>query len=190
MEARQLPVLCSMIRSLSSVSLGLLLASAAMADDFYRLDTALPANVDIRTNYPVFDFDSDGCLHSAGISRLGQRNGGLNPSGSITGGCRPSSFLDTSNTLHRHACILNGGDVYGGHFYALYFLKDQGSALGWGHRHDWEHALRDDNFLSNLNTYKPSSYPTFTTPSHAVAFPPGGGEWRSFGLLMAKWSCL
>ena len=255
-----------MIRSLSAATLGLLLASAAMANDFYRLDTALPTNVDIRANYPVFDFDTDGCLPSAGISRQGQQNGGLNPSGSITGGCRSSSFLDTSNTLHRHACIVSGGDVYCGHFYALYFLKDQVSALGGGHRHDWEHAaiwtkngvvthggysahgklynqeigtldqqnghmkivyhkdgalthcmrfanagevaenpygqfvtpniiswqtlwgdglsnaqmrakldafdygsaiipLRDDNFLGNLNTYKPSSYPTFTTSS-------------------------
>ena len=117
-----------MIRTACVATLGLLLASAALADDFFRLDEALPANVDIRATYPVFDFDTDGCLPSAGISRLGQQNGGLNPSGSITGGCRSGSFLDTSNTLHRHACIVSGGDTYCGHFYALYFLKDQVSA--------------------------------------------------------------
>jgi hypothetical protein len=255
-----------MIRTACTTILVLLLASSALADDFYRLDEALPSSVDIRANYPVFDFDTDGCLPSAGISRLGQQNGGLKPTGSITGGCRSSSFLETSNTLHRHACVRSGGDVYCGHFYALYFLKDQVTALGGGHRHDWEHAaiwtkngvvthggysahgklynqeigtldqqdghmkivyhkdgalthcmrfaksgevaenaygrfvtpniiswqvlwgdglsnaqmrakldvfdygsgvipMRDDNFLGNLNTYKPASYPTFTSSS-------------------------
>ncbi|HKX42053.1 MAG TPA: NPP1 family protein [Burkholderiaceae bacterium] len=255
-----------MIRSIGSIVIGLTFSAAASADDFYRLDQALPSNVDIRASYPVFDFDTDGCLPSAGISRLGQQNGGLKPSGSITGGCRSSTFLDTSNTLHRHACVRSGGDIYCGHFYALYFLKDQTTALGGGHRHDWEHAaiwtkngvvthggysahgklynaeigtldqqnghmkivyhkdgllthsmrfaksgevaenpygqfvtpnivswqtlwgdglsnaqmrakldafdygsatipMRDDNFLGNLNTYKPDSYPTFTAAS-------------------------
>jgi len=124
--------------------LGLLLAAVlvtnANANDFAKLDQALPATVSITANYPVFDFDGDGCLPSAGISRTGQHNGGLNPSGSITGGCRSSTFLNTSNTLHRHACIVSGGNNYCGHFYALYFLKDQISSLGGGHRHDWEHA--------------------------------------------------
>jgi hypothetical protein len=116
------------------------LAAPAHADHFARLDQALPANIDIRSNHPVFDFDTDGCLPSAGISREGKQNGGLNPSGSIAGGCRAPAFLDSSNTLHRHACVQSGADTYCGHFYALYFLKDQISALGGGHRHDWEHA--------------------------------------------------
>src|SRR6516164_7227212 len=123
-----------------AAALGLVFASPAMADDFYRLDQALPSNVAIEANYPVFDFDTDGCLPSAGISRAGVQNGGLKPSGSITGGCRLTNFLDYSNTLHRHACVASGGDVYCGHFYALYFLKDQTTSLGGGHRHDWEHA--------------------------------------------------
>lgn len=110
------------------------------ADNFSALDQALPTTANITANYPVFDFDSDGCLPSAGISRSGAQNGGLNPSGGITAGCRSSTFLATSNTLHRHACITSGADTYCGHFYALYFLKDQISALGGGHRHDWEYA--------------------------------------------------
>lgn len=117
-----------------------LAAGPAHADNFARLDDAPPSTVDISGTSPVFDFDTDGCLPSAGISRAGAQNGGLNPSGSITGGCRSSSFLDTSNTLHRHACISSGGKTYCGHFYALYFLKDQVTALGGGHRHDWEYA--------------------------------------------------
>ena len=129
-----------MIRRFVAANLALLAASPVFADDFARLSEALPTNVDIRASVPVFDFDTDGCLPSAGISRLGQQNGGLSPTGSITGGCRSSTFLNTSNTLHRQACIRSGSDIYCGHFYALYFLKDQTTALGGGHRHDWEHA--------------------------------------------------
>lgn len=128
-----------MLRHLAA-SAFVLLSSLAFADDFYRLDPALPTTPDIRASHPVFDFDGDGCLPSAGISRQGQQNGGLAASGSITGGCRAANFLDTSNTLHRHACVRSGGDVYCGHFYALYFLKDQATVFGGGHRHDWEHA--------------------------------------------------
>ncbi|GAA5168730.1 NPP1 family protein [Viridibacterium curvum] len=117
-----------------------LFCASAQADDFARLDEALPAGINISNNYPVFDFDTDGCLPSAGISRTGVQNGGLNPSGSITGGCRAGIFLQLSNTLHRHACVTSGTDVYCGHFYALYFLKDQATVFGGGHRHDWEHA--------------------------------------------------
>lgn len=254
---------------------GLLIAgltATAHADLFAKLDQALPSKLSISAHYPIFDFDSDSCLPSAGISREGKQNGGLNPSGSITGGCRATSFLDYSNTLHRYACITSGSDTYCGHFYALYFLKDQISALDGGHRHDWEYAaiwtkngvvthggysahgdlynteaaslpmqnghmkivyhkdgvlthamrlaksgdtaenpysafvtpliiswyefkseglsnatmranldafdygsaiipLRDDNFLSNLNTYKPSSYPNFTQASVEASHP-------------------
>ena len=110
------------------------------ANDFARLDEALPLTVDISATYPVFDFDGDGCLPSAGVSRAGQQNGGLKPTGSITGGCRAGNFLDLSNTVHRHACVRSGANTYCGHFYALYFLKDQATPFGGGHRHDWEHA--------------------------------------------------
>jgi len=127
-------------RTMLGCLLAFSLAPAAYANDFPRLDEALPLTIDISSNDPVFDFDTDGCLPSAGISRSGQQNGGLKPTGSITGGCRASNFLDLSNTLHRHACVTSGPDTYCGHFYALYFLKDQVSVLGGGHRHDWEHA--------------------------------------------------
>ena len=58
------------------VTLALLLAlnSAARADDFPRLDEALPRTIDIRSTHPVFDFDTDGCLPSAGIARDGRQN--------------------------------------------------------------------------------------------------------------------
>lgn len=128
------------IRTRLGVVFAMVLATSANADNFAALNQSLPTTADITATYPLFDFDTDGCLPSAGISRTGAQNGGLNPSGSITGGCRSSVFLSTSNTLHRHACIKSGVDTYCGHFYALYFLKDQISALGGGHRHDWEYA--------------------------------------------------
>ncbi|MBC7995672.1 MAG: NPP1 family protein, partial [Rhizobacter sp.] len=64
------------------------LASPASADTFAKLNEALPTTVDITATHPVFDFDTDGCLPSAGISRAGVQNSGLKASGSITGGCR------------------------------------------------------------------------------------------------------
>lgn len=115
-------------------------ASSAQADDFPALSPAWPSHVSIAGTYPLFDFDKDGCLPSAGVSRSGKQNGGLKATGSITGGCRRADFLDYANTLHRQACASDGGRVYCGHFYALYFLKDQATVFGGGHRHDWEHV--------------------------------------------------
>jgi Necrosis inducing protein (NPP1)/PKD domain len=124
----------------------LALTTLAHADDFYRLDEAIPVDGDTAKYAPVFDFDGDGCLPSAGISRHGEKNGGLKTTGSLGGDCRSSNFLETSNTLHRYACIPdnNSGSIYCGHFYSLYFEKDQcyDDAI-WedpfcGHRHDWE----------------------------------------------------
>ncbi|AJR05623.1 sugar-binding protein [Photobacterium gaetbulicola] len=117
-------------------------ASDALAADFTRLDEALPGNNVINGNEPVFDFDTDGCLPAAGISRSGEPNPGLNNSGSITGECREDNFLELSNTLHRYACLVEQGNEYCGHFYSLYFEKDQ-TMDGWdwfGHRHDWEYV--------------------------------------------------
>lgn len=113
-----------------------------MASDFAKLDQALPTNGIINNKQPVFDFDGNGCLPSAGISRLGEKNAGLNTSGTITGSCRSGNFLITSNTMHRYVCKISSGNQYCGHMYALYFEKDQlFDYVGGGHRHDWEHAL-------------------------------------------------
>ena len=115
---------------------------SSYAEDFDRLDKALPASgiIDYKINIPAIDYDTDGCLPSAGISRTGQQNGGLSASGSITGGCRSNNFNSTSNTLHRYACTFSDSDEYCVHFYALYFEKDQATVFGGGHRHDWEYV--------------------------------------------------
>ncbi len=118
-----------------------LLTCNSHAADFAKLDQALPSNGIINNLEPVFDFDGDGCLPSAGISRFGEQNPGLKTSGKITGDCRSGNFLLTSNTLHRYVCKTSSGNQYCAHFYALYFEKDQlFDYIGGGHRHDWEHA--------------------------------------------------
>jgi hypothetical protein len=127
---------------LSFVVLSFVVIYVAKAGDFARLDPAIPGTF-VADLAPVFDFDSDGCLPSAGISRNGEQNGGQKPTGSIGGACRSANFLDTSNTLHRFACTMQGGSTYCGHFYALYFEKDQITSAPNpfnGHRHDWEYA--------------------------------------------------
>jgi hypothetical protein len=130
----------SITYSITCASL-LLFSVTTYADDFVKLDQALPSSADAYSIAPVFDFDTDSCLPSAGISRSGAQNGGLKPSGKITGDCRKHDFLNFSNTYHRYACIISQGDQYCGHFYALYFLKDQIiDGIESGHRHDWEHV--------------------------------------------------
>lgn len=119
--------------------LGLVLSQAASAEDFYRMDETLPG-LD-ESLVPVFDFDNDGCLPSAGISRAGVANGGLKPSGSIVGECRSMDFLETSNTYHRATCEQVAVDTYCVHLFSLYFEKDQFlDYVESGHRHDWEHV--------------------------------------------------
>jgi len=122
--------------------LGIATITAAQAEDFLALDEAIPKNSNTAKYAPLFDFDTNGCLPSAGISRDGQMNQGLETTGAINGACYGVDpehfFLPTSNTLHRYACITSGGSTYCGHFYSLYFEKDQTLGLIHGHRHDWE----------------------------------------------------
>jgi hypothetical protein len=130
----------SLIICCSAMLLTCMSMNIVQAEDFEKLDEAIPWAFVARLA-PVFDFDGDGCLPSAGISRSGQQNRGLRTTGSLTGECRSPNFLDTSNTLHRYTCVSNNGSTYCGHFYALYFEKDQVSGLfGGGHTHDWEFA--------------------------------------------------
>jgi hypothetical protein len=116
-------------------------SSPSAVAELAALDIALPALVDISTTHPVFDFDGDGCLPSAGIGRDGQQNQGLDTGGGLSENCRANNFLETSNTLHRYVCTTISTDEYCAHFYALYFLKDQTvNGLGGGHKNDWENV--------------------------------------------------
>jgi len=129
-----------------SLLIGIATITVAQAEDFLALDAAIPINNDAAKYAPVFDFDTDGCLPSAGISRDGQMNPGLGTTGTVNGNCYGVDpdhyFLPTSNTFHRYACIESNGIDYCGRFYSLYFEKDQTTLAGCsicGHRHDWEH---------------------------------------------------
>ena len=161
------------IRNLS-VLLAIFFSNIVQASDFAKLDEALPANEIINSTLPVFDFDGDGCLPSAGISRTGQKNAGLKTSGRITGDCRSGNFLLTSNTMHRYVCKTSGGDKYCGHIYALYFEKDQVfNYFGGGHRHDWEHAaVWTKNGIVTHGTYSSHGNQT-TRPASELPFENG-----------------
>lgn len=141
MQLKSITQLTGRFTAMITIAVAAIFTSQVQASDFYHLEQAVDNN-QVLEIAPIFDFDGDGCFPAAGISRDGEQNGGLNPSGSLGGGCRTTDFLNYSNTLHRSQCTQKDGSEYCGHFYALYFEKDQVIA-GWdlfGHRHDWEQA--------------------------------------------------
>ncbi|MFF3373660.1 NPP1 family protein [Streptomyces sp. NPDC002680] len=98
----------------------------------------LPWNASTFQNkyMPLFDYDSDSCFPVAAVDASGKLNGGLDNTGSITGGCRHPG---KANTYSQGWCK-NGWCAY---VYALYFEKDQtlNGADAFGHRHDWESVV-------------------------------------------------
>ncbi|TMW61898.1 hypothetical protein Poli38472_010961 [Pythium oligandrum] len=122
----------------------LLTSSPSTATPHGTLSTALPKNVDISDITPLFDFDTDSCYPSSAFNSQGELNKGLRLTGGVASGCRPTNFLDSSNTYHRYACLKTADNTsYCGHMFALYFEKDQVMPLFsiLGHRHDFEHAI-------------------------------------------------
>lgn len=114
---------------------------ATVAEDFQGLFGGAPPEA--QKFAVVFDFDKDSCYPAAAMSRSGEFNGGLKPTGSITGKCRSVQQLKYASTYHRSTTIQKGSNTYTAHMYALYFEKDQ-TTPGIGiesHRHDWEYAL-------------------------------------------------
>ncbi|WP_330289298.1 NPP1 family protein [Streptomyces sp. NBC_00576] len=87
---------------------------------------------------PLWDYDSDSCFPAAAVDASGKLNGGLDNTGSITGGCR-TNHLGKANTYSQSWCK-NGWCAY---VYGLYFEKDQtlNGADAFGHRHDWESVV-------------------------------------------------
>ena len=116
--------------------------SGVQAAGFEKLPEA--ATEEAKKFAAAFDFDTDSCYPSPAISKDGQVNGGLKPTGDIAGECRDKNQLENSNTYHRKASIKKDGVEYCVHMYSLYFQKDQWapvSPIPAGHRHDWEFAL-------------------------------------------------
>lgn len=109
--------------------------------DWQALDVTPPPCQLVERYHPIFDYDGDGCLPAAAISRWGEANPGLRTSGSITGSCRESNWYDLSNTYHRFARALSGGSEYQAHVFEMYFEKDQIFHGCCGHRHDVEAVL-------------------------------------------------
>ncbi|TMW58378.1 hypothetical protein Poli38472_009937 [Pythium oligandrum] len=114
--------------------------SSVHADDFPKLDEAMPRNIDIRSITPMIDTDTDSCLPSAMVSRTGAQNAGLDPEwASLVKGCRNNDFMNLSNTYHRYVCQNNNGNQYCAHLFAYYFLKDQSvNLIPSGHKNDLE----------------------------------------------------
>jgi hypothetical protein len=121
----------------------LVLSNNVHADNFKALPETKPRDVQAIWFAPEFDFDSDSCLPDAAIDVWGKQNGGLNTSGTITGGCRHEGFMELSNTYHRYVCKEQNDSNYCAHVYALYFQKDQANHVvdAIGHRHDFEFAV-------------------------------------------------
>jgi hypothetical protein len=124
------------------IVLGLVLLAIPLISAVDKLIEAAP---DEAKKFAVaFDFDKDSCYPAAAISKEGEINGGLKPTGGITGECRDKKQLENSNTYYRKGSIKKDGVDYAVHMYALYFPKDQfisNTPIEAGHRHDWEYAL-------------------------------------------------
>lgn len=125
------------------VALSVVGVCTAGADPFDKLPESIDRSA--KELAVVFDFDTDACYPSPAVSRTGEQNGGLKPTGSITGQCRRTDQLTNSNTYYRKKCVPKEGVTYCVHMYALYFKKDQAASIFGvgvgGHRHDWEFAL-------------------------------------------------
>jgi len=87
-----------------------------------------------------FDFDDDGCLPSAGVSKLGAPNTGIPLAGASDESCTYRDQLTKANTMYRKRCVNSNSTDYCVRMFALYFVKDQKSG-GGGHENDWEFGL-------------------------------------------------
>ena len=127
-RTRRLGRTAAVVGSAAALALALpLSASAGVLQNLPENATAFEKNFE-----PLYDYDTDACYPAAAIDPSGNLNGGLKPTGSITGGCR-TDHLNKADTYSRSKC--NNG--WCGIIYASYFEKDEASP-GIGHRHDWE----------------------------------------------------
>lgn len=67
---------------------------------------ALPSNAEAAeaAYQPAFDYDTDGCYPTPAIGPDGTINGGLKPTGSLSGDCHDASDLDNTNSYSRYKC--------------------------------------------------------------------------------------
>jgi hypothetical protein len=93
-------------------------------------ENATPAALKFQ---PVIDFDKTACYNTWAIASDGTVNPGIELG---EGDCRSIDRLSNSNVYVREKCSDDGWCFY---LYGYYAEKDQGGALGGGHKHDWEH---------------------------------------------------
>ena len=127
----------SLIVAGSALAMIVAVASPALA----AAPAKLPGNAEALESkwQPAYDYDTDGCYPTPAIGPDGTVNGGLKPTGSLSGDCHDTSDLDNTNGYSRYKCN-NGWCAIA---YGLYFEKDQAlanSSIG-GHRNDWEHVV-------------------------------------------------
>lgn len=128
-------------RSLLTVGGALALVVGIAGSAYAAPPAALPAHAEtLETTWqPAYDYDTDGCYPTPAIGPTGTVNGGLKPTGSLSGECHDQSDLDNTNGYSRSKCDNDWCAI----MYDLYFEKDQAlanSGVG-GHRHDWEHVV-------------------------------------------------
>lgn len=125
---------------------GFVLASASLlaAVRAKHLWEALPSNVDISAFYPVFDFANDVCYPDTAFNGwVSMFNANPHRNRGQPEDCRIPTFLDNSNTFHRHACVTGNDTTFCGHFFALHMLKNE-TFLNFQlatNRHSWMTAM-------------------------------------------------
>ncbi|MEV0219993.1 NPP1 family protein [Streptomyces sp. NPDC050704] len=177
--------------AVSATALIVGLAGSASADNLNPLrEKASTFQLKYR---PYFDYDEDGCYPAAAVDSTGFRNRGLNPTGTLGGGCK-SNHLGRANTYAQSVCK-NGWCAY---VYALYFEKDQSGAAS-GHRHDWESVVvfqkqgeERPRYLAasrhgNYSTHPINEVPMDGNHVKIVYHKDGGAAWDTHAFRFAKW---
>lgn len=127
----------------ASLILGGAVAMGAVAQGvaFAAPPSQLPGKADaLEVKFqPATDYDTNGCYPSPAIGPDGTINGGLKPTGSLSGDCRDQPHLDNANGYSRVKCDNDWCAIA----YGFYFEKDQAipNSSAGGHRHDWEHVV-------------------------------------------------
>src|SRR5690349_13506678 len=93
-------------RSLLVVGSALAMVLAGAGAALAAPPAKLPGNAEaIESRWqPAYDYDTDGCYPTPAIGPTGTVNGGLKPTGSLSGECHDTSDLDSTNGYARYRC--------------------------------------------------------------------------------------
>ncbi|GMF32958.1 unnamed protein product [Phytophthora fragariaefolia] len=107
---------------------------------------------------------TNGCHPYAAVDADGNTSGGLSPTGSSSAGCKGSGY---GSQIYGRSAWYNGVWAI---MYSWYFPKDS-PASGFGHRHDWEHAVV---WLNNPAVTSPEILAVSTSAhsGYTVYYPP------------------